>query len=97
MNIKHLNNNTIRKWIWYDKSDNTGASINIQQMKAKIYKDKKGEFRWTIFASNGRKLANSGEGYKRLGACVKGLQKVSSGVSFKATYTSSKGDQQWYI
>jgi uncharacterized protein YegP (UPF0339 family) len=31
----------------------------------KFYKDKKGEWRWGAFASNGNVVATSGEGYKR--------------------------------
>jgi uncharacterized protein YegP (UPF0339 family) len=34
-----------------------------------IYKDRKKEWRWTLFASNGKKLACSGEGYTRLRRC----------------------------
>ena len=30
-----------------------------------VYRDKKGEWRWTLFAQNGKKLACSGESYKR--------------------------------
>ncbi len=37
----------------------------------KVYKDRRGEFRWTLFASNGRKLADSGEGYKRKLTCAR--------------------------
>ena len=30
-----------------------------------IYRDDKKQFRWTLIARNGRKLANGGEGYQR--------------------------------
>jgi uncharacterized protein YegP (UPF0339 family) len=33
-------------------------------MKFHIYKDVQGEWRWHLKASNGRILADSGEGYK---------------------------------
>jgi uncharacterized protein YegP (UPF0339 family) len=36
-----------------------------------VYRDKKHEWRWTVFAANGKKLANSGEGYKRYAACAR--------------------------
>ena len=36
-----------------------------------IYKDRKGEWRWTLFAKNGKKLACSGEGYTRASHCRK--------------------------
>lgn len=34
-------------------------------MKATIYKDQAGEWRWRIRADNGEKIADSGEGYKQ--------------------------------
>lgn len=40
--------------------------------KIKIYKDKSGEWRWTLVAKNGRILADSGEGYKRKLNCLAG-------------------------
>jgi uncharacterized protein len=33
-------------------------------MKFIIYKDIKGEYRWTLKARNGKKIADSAEGYK---------------------------------
>lgn len=37
-----------------------------KRLTLRIYRDKKRQFRWTLIASNGRKLANGGEGYKRV-------------------------------
>jgi uncharacterized protein len=34
-------------------------------MKFVVYKDRKGEWRWRLIAANARKVADSGEGYKR--------------------------------
>jgi len=34
-----------------------------------LYRDRKGEWRWTLFAANGRKLANAGEGYTKRQHC----------------------------
>lgn len=34
-------------------------------MKIRIYKDKRGEWRWRMVARNGRTVADSGEGYVR--------------------------------
>ena len=34
-------------------------------MKIKVFKDKAGEYRWTLIAANGKKVATSGEGYTR--------------------------------
>lgn len=35
-------------------------------MKLIIYSDKAGEFRWKLVASNGKTVADSGEGYSSL-------------------------------
>jgi len=34
-------------------------------MKFEIYRDKAGEYRWRLLASNGQLTADSGEGYTR--------------------------------
>ncbi len=39
----------------------------------KIWMDKKSELRWHVIATNGRKLCNPGEGYKRMAGLVKDL------------------------
>lgn len=43
-----------------------------------IYKDKKGEFRWRLKTKNGRIVAESGEGYKRMQGCLRGIQAVTN-------------------
>ena len=45
-------------------------------MKIQIFKDKKGEWRWTMTARNGRKLATSGEGYKNKSHCTRMAKKL---------------------
>lgn len=45
-------------------------------MRCKLFKDKRGEWRWTLCARNGRKVATSGEGYKRRADCLKMYQKL---------------------
>lgn len=49
-------------------------------MYCKIYKDKKGELRWTIYAGNGRKIANSGEGYKRMRDLKNALRRLTLSI-----------------
>ena len=34
-------------------------------MKFEVYRDKAGEYRWRLLASNGKLIADSGEGYTR--------------------------------
>lgn len=37
-----------------------------------FYKDRKKQWRWSVYAMNGRVLADSGEGYRRRGDCLNG-------------------------
>jgi len=46
-------------------------------MKFKLYKDKSKEWRWTLFVTNGRKIADSAEGYKRIHNCLKIANKLA--------------------
>lgn len=46
-------------------------------MKFIIYKDIKGEYRWTLEARNGKKIADSAEGYKRKTQVVKMVNKIT--------------------
>jgi len=41
-----------------------------------IYKDARGEWRWYIQASNGNKIANSGEGYINKADCERAITLV---------------------
>ena len=45
-------------------------------MKYHIYKDIGGEWRWSLEAAKGRKIANSGEGYKNKGDCAAAIDLV---------------------
>jgi uncharacterized protein YegP (UPF0339 family) len=46
-------------------------------MKFVVYKDSKGEWRWTLRARNGRKVADGAEGYKRQAALTAMLAKIA--------------------
>ena len=43
--------------------------------KFELYKDKKGEFRWRLIASNGETIA-TGEGYKSKSGAENGIESV---------------------
>lgn len=43
-----------------------------------IYRDHIGEWRWTLFARNGNKVADSAEGYMRRGACERAIDTILS-------------------
>ena len=44
--------------------------------KFELYKDKSGEFRWRLVASNGQAIASSGEGYKSKESAKNGIESV---------------------
>lgn len=44
--------------------------------KFEVYKDKKGEYRWRLVASNGQAIASSGEGYTTLTSVKNGIESV---------------------
>jgi uncharacterized protein YegP (UPF0339 family) len=44
--------------------------------KFEIFKDKTGQYRWRLLASNGRTIADSGEGYSSKQACLDGIASV---------------------
>jgi uncharacterized protein len=45
-------------------------------VKAEFYRDKSGDWRWRLRARNGRCVAESGEGYRRLIGAARGLRTV---------------------
>lgn len=44
--------------------------------KFEMYKDKAGEYRWRLKASNGQVIASSGEGYTTKANCQNGIESV---------------------
>lgn len=50
-------------------------------MRIEVYKDKKREHRWRMVATNGRIIAESGEGYKNHGDCWNTLNTVRTAIS----------------
>lgn len=45
-------------------------------MYFRLYTDVSGQWRWTLFASNGNKIANCGEGYVNKADCKHGIALV---------------------
>lgn len=46
-----------------------------------LYKDNSGEWRWTLYALNAKKIADSAEGYKNRADCAHGARLVASVAS----------------
>lgn len=47
-------------------------------MHYSVYKDAQGYWRWTLYAANNRKIANSGEGYHNRQDCIDAINLVAS-------------------
>jgi uncharacterized protein YegP (UPF0339 family) len=50
--------------------------VNMADPKFEVYQDHKGEWRWRLRASNGKTIADSGEGYKEKSDCLHGIDLV---------------------
>jgi uncharacterized protein YegP (UPF0339 family) len=53
------------------------------------YKDARGEWRWRLKASNGRILADSGEGYESEQECKADIDRVKGSVSAPVVQTKA--------
>ena len=50
----------------------------MRHAKLQIYRDGRREWRWRLRASNGRILADSGEGYRRRASVYEAVERVKS-------------------
>ena len=50
----------------------------MRHAKLQIYRDARREWRWRLKASNGRIMADSGEGYRRRASVRKAVERVRS-------------------
>ncbi len=57
-----------------------GKSATARMMRFVIRADAAREFRWTLYATNGKIIACSGEGYRRKQACVRAAERVMAGL-----------------
>ena len=53
----------------------------MRRAKLEIYRDGRGEWRWRLRASNGRIVADSGEGYQRRASALHAMQRVHTMLS----------------
>ena len=51
--------------------------VELPRPKYQIYKDKRGEFRFRLIATNGRIIA-TGEGYKAIAGCLNGIKSIGN-------------------
>jgi uncharacterized protein YegP (UPF0339 family) len=50
-----------------------------------VYVDSAAEWRWRFWAPNGRKMADSGEGYKRRQDCVDAINRLCAEAKSEAS------------
>lgn len=58
-----------------------------------IYKDAGGEWRWTLYAANSKKIADSAEGYTSKAGCLHGARLVASISSDAGIWNGS--EKKW--
>ena len=54
-----------------------GKYVELPRPKYQVYKDKRGEYRCRLIATNGRIIA-TGESYKALSGCLNGIKSIAS-------------------
>ena len=59
----------------------------MRRAKLEIYRDGRREWRWRLKASNGRIMADGGEGYRRLGSARRAANRVRSILATDALVT----------
>ena len=50
--------------------------MKTQKLKIKVYRDKRGEFRWNLWRCGKIVGDSAGDGYKRIGSCTKTLGNI---------------------
>lgn len=55
-------------------------------MQFQVYKDRAGYWRWTFYAANGKKVADSAEGYHNKEDCVHGINLIRNSVGVPIKY-----------
>lgn len=58
-----------------------------------LYRDAKGEFRWTLYAANAKKIADSAEGYTTKANAIHGARLVASVAADAAIWNGD--EKKW--
>lgn len=56
-----------------------------------IYKDALGDWRWTLYAPNGRKIADGAEGYRNKADCIHGTRLVAGIATGTGVWNMNEG------
>lgn len=68
-------------------------------MRFRVYKDAGGYYRWTLWASNNKRVADSGEGYSNKSDCVSGIRIVTglTSIDYFHFYTDTANQWRWRV
>lgn len=58
-----------------------------------LYKDEQSEWRWTLYAANSKKIADSGEGYKNKADAMHGARLVAAVAKDAGIWNGT--EQKW--
>lgn len=58
-----------------------------------LYKDKAGEWRWTLYAANSKKIADGAEGYKAKADAIHGIRLVAKVATDAGIWNGT--DERW--
>jgi uncharacterized protein YegP (UPF0339 family) len=56
-----------------------------------VYRDSRGEWRWTLFAANSRKIADGAEGYVNKSDALSGIRLVASIAPHASVWNPTEG------
>lgn len=60
-----------------------------------LYKDNAGEWRWTLYAVNSKKIADGAEGYKNKADAIAGIRLVAKVASDASIWNGT--DKKWEV
>jgi uncharacterized protein YegP (UPF0339 family) len=77
--------------LWYPIRVQKKEEI-MDRPTVEFYRDSEGDYRWRMIAKNGRKVADSAEGYEALSGAVKGLR-IVTGIALRLTQDFLSGGE----
>ena len=60
-----------------------------------VYQDKAGRWRWKRFASNGRQVGASTQGYASRASCEANMTRTPAATDVWEFYTDKRGEHRW--
>jgi uncharacterized protein YegP (UPF0339 family) len=76
------------------QSGRGAAEAPARSLTFEIYKDRGGEFRWRLLASNGQTIATSGQGYKEKRDCKNAVERIKKDAATKLKFETYEDNVQ---